>query len=176
MAQARRWRQLTLVILLAWWGALPATAEERVAPQRWEQLTPAQRDVLAPLAREWHKLGPKSRARWLAIAARYPSLSPDEQVRVTARMQEWAALTPEQRRKAREQYKRLLQLPGDQRPALGQKWDQYQSLPQEKKSDLRGRAPRMPASDLYRPVPATWLVAPYLRHPSRPAPPTFSLR
>jgi hypothetical protein len=119
--------------------SLPFPGFNTAEPKRpsWAQLTPAQRQILAPLAGEWDKMEPVRQKKWLEIAARYARMSPAEQQRMQTRMREWTQLTPEQRRIARESYARAKKLDADQKSA---KWDHYQSLPAEEKQKLAARA------------------------------------
>ncbi len=158
-------RALTFSLLL-----LAGTANAITGAPRWAGLTEEQQNVLAPLRNEWNGMPQERRQKWLGIANRYPRMSAAEQARVTARMEEWVQLSPEQRRKAREQYKRLQKLPADQRPALSERWKTYASLSDEEKMQLRARSrPKTgPGADTYKPIPAEWLIPPYLRHQRAP--------
>ena len=64
----------------------------------WAELSPANRQVLAPLAPEWDSFDPQRKQKWLGIANHYPMLAPIEQQRVQQQMGAWAHLTPDQRR------------------------------------------------------------------------------
>ncbi|HCY62035.1 MAG TPA: hypothetical protein DHV59_04225 [Oxalobacteraceae bacterium] len=103
----------------------------------WTELTPAQRQVLAPLADEWNSLPPQRKKKWLEIAAKYAQMSPAQQQRMQTRMREWTQLSPQQRRIARESYARAKKLDPDQKSA---KWEHYQSLPAEEKQKLAAKA------------------------------------
>lgn len=109
------------------------------APSDWTQLSPAQRQALAPLASQWATLAPSSRVKWVEVARRFPQLSPSEQARVQERMASWAALPSDQRGEARLRYQQSRQLPADQRQ---QKWQAYQALSTEEKQDLGRQAQR----------------------------------
>lgn len=104
---------------------------------RWNELTAAQRQALAPLAAEWNGLDGIRKKKWLEIAERYARMAPEDQQRLQARMQEWTQLTPEQRRTARESYVRAKKLDAGQKSA---KWEMYQSLPHEEKQKLADKA------------------------------------
>lgn len=106
----------------------------------WAALTPAQRQVLAPLQREWHGLDDSRRQKWLELAARFPSMPPDERQRVQARMAEWVRLTPEERQRARLQFQesRLWSPDSQERKA---RWEAYQALSPEAREALLQRSP-----------------------------------
>jgi hypothetical protein len=105
----------------------------------WSELSPTDRQVLAPLAPDWDHWDAQRKQKWLGIARRYSTMSPTEQQRVQQQMGAWAQLTPAQRQAAREQYKTLKQLPPEQREEVRQKWQEYQQLPPEKRSELAAR-------------------------------------
>jgi hypothetical protein len=117
-------------VLLAFTAAVPAQAGEQ---PDWQQLSAAQRDVLAPLGGDWNHLDDDRRRKWLELAQRFPSMTPHEQARMRARMSYWSSLTPEERVEARERYKRLQAMPPDQREALARKWEAYESLSREER-------------------------------------------
>lgn len=117
--------------------AVKAQAPNTGVKPRWNELTPAQRDALAPLAGMWETLGPERKRKWLDVAAKYPKLTPDAQQRVHQRMGEFARLSPEERVTARENFRRAYELPADQRQ---EKLQRYQELPEDKKRALAEQA------------------------------------
>ncbi len=140
---------LTIVALVALVFALtlPAGAVVVVPPlkqPKWAELSPQQREVLAPLSVEWDKLESFRKKKWLGIAQRYPTLSPKEQQRMQHRMKAWVKLTPAERQRAREQYKSLQKTPPEQRQAIKQKWDEYKELPDAEKERLKQSTKRKP--------------------------------
>jgi hypothetical protein len=104
---------------------------------RWQSLSPAQRQALAPLEREWPSIDAQRKQKWLQIAERYPSLPPQERTRITERMNEWARLTPAERGEMRLRYQEAQQVPA---PARSEKWQQYQNLPPDAKQQFAARA------------------------------------
>ncbi len=123
--------------------AFAAPAEAVVGPLKqpnWVELTPPQREILAPLSAEWDKLESYRRKKWLGIAQRYPTMTAEEQQRLQRRMQAWIKLTPEERKQARERYKSLQKAPPEQRQTIGQKWQEYKDLPEEEKEKLQRSA------------------------------------
>ncbi|MBL8472429.1 MAG: DUF3106 domain-containing protein [Rhodocyclaceae bacterium] len=139
---------LTLALALA----LPAGAQAEGIPHfrepAWAQLTPQQRQVLAPLGDDWNRLEDLRKRKWLGIADRFLAMTQDEQDRVQSRMREWAKLTPEERRKARERYRNWQKKPASERYALKQKWSEYAVLPDEEKRRLAAEAKAPPARQL----------------------------
>ena len=122
-----------LPFLLIAFAATTAVAAPKDKGPQWAALTPAQQQILAPLAGEWNKLGVEHKKKWLGIAKRYPAMKPEEQKRVQERMQKWAKLTPEQRSQAREQYRSIGKLAPERREELRRQWAEYQALPPDKK-------------------------------------------
>ncbi len=103
----------------------------------WSQLSPQQKTILAPLAKDWEAMGNIRRRKWLGIADRYPAMNADAQQRIQERMREWADLTPTERTKVRDSYKDFTQLPPEQKQAVKQKWEAYSSLPSDEKQRIR---------------------------------------
>ena len=95
---------LALIVCLCL--ATPGIAAQVKSPTKkaprpaWSELTPAQQEVLAPLAPEWDQLNTTRRKKWVAIADRYPTMKPSQQKRLQTRMQKWVQLTPEEREAA----------------------------------------------------------------------------
>lgn len=124
----------TCVALIAWLClAFPVAAAQNrpetsptAASPAWSELTPEQRTILAPLAREWDELDGTRRKKWIAIAKRYPRMKPQAQERLQKRMGDWAKLTPEQRQAARERYQQLRKLSPEQRRQVARQWRAYQ--------------------------------------------------
>ncbi len=114
----------------------PAAAKPEVKPF-WSELTPAQRQVLAPLASQWGQLDNNHKVKWIAISNKYPSMTPEQQARLQTNISDWAKLTPEQHRLARESYAKAKKLNPEQKNA---QWQQYQQLPEEQKQKLAADA------------------------------------
>jgi len=131
------WRALlrALPLLLAVWALGLAHAEDR-SPS-WNSLTPAQKQVLAPLQRDWSSIEPSRRQKWLEVAARYPQMPAEDRERLQARMSEWARMTPSQRATARQQFQEVRRVPDEERRA---RWQAYQSLSPEERDRLAQRA------------------------------------
>lgn len=117
-------------------GAASATTprEEGV---RWQALTPAQREALAPLDRDWSGIDAPRKQKWITLAARMKTLAPEERARINERMVEWAKLTPAERGQARLRFEEARQLPV---PDRGERWRAYQALPPEQRQQLAARA------------------------------------
>jgi hypothetical protein len=112
----------------------------------WVELSPAQREVLAPLASAWPSLSQSHKRKWLEMARSYSSLPAEEQAKMQGRMKEWVALSPQQRTQARLNFARTKELSkeltAEEKKA---KWEAYQSLSTEEKRKLADKAPAKPA-------------------------------
>lgn len=128
-----------LILLLSLYSPAHAIVPELRQPA-WGELTPEQKQILAPLSREWDKMENFRKKQWLGIAKRYPTMKPEEQARIQRRMQDWASLTPEQRAQARTRYKSLKISPPEKKQAIKQKWEEYKELPDEEKQRLAEKA------------------------------------
>jgi len=127
---------LALVLLAIAW------AESKTPPPThptWEELSPAQREALGPLAGDWDKFDGDRKKKWVEIAKQYQHLSPEGQQHFHERMGELSKMTPQQRVTSRENFRRAYELPLDQRQALLQK---YQELPPDRKIELAKEPPR----------------------------------
>lgn len=120
-------------------GGVHAATTTEDAPAQWRELTPTQREVLAPLARQWGQMDDTAREKWLNVADRYKGLSPAEQRRVRERMAQWSNLPPQARGEARLRFQQSRQLPAEERQ---RKWEAYQSLAPETREALSRRAQR----------------------------------
>jgi hypothetical protein len=114
----------------------PVAAGPESGP-RWQDLTPAQRAALKPLAVDWAGIDAARKQKWLEIANRYPKMPPQEQERLSARMAEWARMSPGERGQARLNFQSARDLSPQERQA---RWEAYQSLPPEQRSKLAARA------------------------------------
>jgi hypothetical protein len=120
-----------------------AVGPKAEARPTWAELSPPQRQSLAPLAATWSTLTEGHKRKWLALSRNYPNLPPGEQARVHSRMAEWAALSPQQRTQARLNFAESKTVPTQDKKA---DWEAYQALPPEEKRKLAaGAAAAKPA-------------------------------
>ncbi|MFZ5547559.1 MAG: DUF3106 domain-containing protein [Pseudomonadota bacterium] len=103
----------------------------------WSQLSPSQKNALAPLQQDWDQLDAPRKQKWLEVASRFGTMSPQRQERVRERMNEWARLSPDQRNAARLNYQQSKQVSPQDRQA---RWEAYQQLPPEERAALAKRA------------------------------------
>jgi Spy/CpxP family protein refolding chaperone len=142
VAQDRRPTLTAALAIAALLALAPASGLAQIAMKSpmWAELSPHDREVLAPLAPDWDRLDAQRKQKWLGISQRYQAMKPDEQARIQEQMRPWARLTPDERRKAREQYKSIANLPPEQKTEVKQKWEEYQSLPPEQRRELATRS------------------------------------
>jgi len=114
--------------------AAPVAREEGL---RWQSLTAAQRDALAPLEHEWPTIDSGRKQKWITIAARFHALPAPEQARISQRMTEWAHLTPAERGELRMRFQQTRQVAAPDRSA---RWEAYQKLPPDEKQQFAARA------------------------------------
>lgn len=139
----RRLASVTLTLAVG----LAALALPAWSADDWASLSPAQKQVLAPLQSQWAGIEAPQKAKWLEVAARFPSLPADERARIQERMAEWSRLTPAERSRARLQFQQSRQVQPDERQA---RWQAYQALSEGERRELALRAKPAP-----RPAPAT---------------------
>ncbi len=99
----------------------------------WDNLKPAQQQILAPLESDWDYMLPDSRKKWIQVANIYPKMSAQEQERLQSRMTSWSNLPQKDRRIARENYLVSLQFPAEKK---AEAWSAYQKLSDEQKKKL----------------------------------------
>jgi hypothetical protein len=116
-------------------GTPPSAAADTSGPS-WNELSAAQRKVLAPLAGDWNAIDSRGKERWMGVAGRFPNMPPEEQQRANQRMVEWSHMTPVQRSQARMNFQETRDLPKEEREA---RWKAYQALPDDKKRELANK-------------------------------------
>ena len=138
---------------------IPAAARAEAQPT-WAELTPAQRQALAPLAGSWSTLRPSHKRKWIVLSANFAAMPAAEQSLLHSRMAEWAALSPRQRTLARLNFGDARAVPPADRKA---QWEAYQALPAEEKRRLAAGAEAAkpappPTAPAAQPVPPQKLV------------------
>jgi hypothetical protein len=117
-------------------------AQTMTSGPSWQELTPAQRVSLKPLAASWNPLEAALKRKWIALAANYPMLKPAEQAKLHSRMSEWSLLSKQERARARLNFAESKNLTPDQKVAT---WEAYQALDPEEKKKLAASAPPKPS-------------------------------
>lgn len=115
-------RLATLALLL--WPAFAFAQAEPAATTypEWDQLTPAQREVLlAPLRDRWND-NPGERARMLERAQRWKTMPPEQRDRARHGMQRWERMSPEKRAEARALFHAMRGMDAARRKAFLAEW------------------------------------------------------
>lgn len=95
-------RSLTIIALVGTWSAT-ATAE---SDKSWDQLTPQERQVLQQTHTErWNSMTPEQRERMLKGAERWQKMTPEQRQQVQARREKYKDMSPEQREQLRERHR-----------------------------------------------------------------------
>lgn len=81
----------------------------------WQQLTPMQKEALAPMSQQWDSLSESQQEHLLSVAQHYPKLSSEAKQRYQTRLAAWSKLTPAQRQAAREKYQAFSKVPEEKR-------------------------------------------------------------
>lgn len=88
----------------------------------WEQLAPAQRELLiAPLRERWDA-NPDERARMYGHAERWRSMTPEQRARARRGLGHWEHMDPARRREMRALFEKMRAMSPEQRKALRDQW------------------------------------------------------
>ncbi len=97
-------------------------------------------------ARErWQKLSPEQREKLRERHREFENLPAEEQKRVRKNFERWQKLSPEKKEATRERYKRWRELPPERREQLRERWRKLS--PEEKKTLRKRRGGRKPKPD-----------------------------
>ena len=115
---------LTLSLLIAC-ALTPALAQSAAPAQtlpEWDQLTPAQRELLiAPTRDRWNR-EPERRQQFMEFAQRWRSLPTDQRRNARRGMQRWESMTPQQRDEARAVFHATRSMDRDARRSFMENW------------------------------------------------------
>jgi len=137
----RRQHWLVVFLLLAAPVFAQQTAAPAPAPAQWEQLSPAERDVLiAPIRDRWNNADADQRRRMLDHARRWMTMTPEQREAAHKGMRRWDHLSPDQRDQARELFERMRSMPPEERHALKEKW--HDMTPEQRKAWLDAHPPK----------------------------------
>ena len=134
------YRKAAPLLFLAAFALAPAAfaqdADASAAPlPAWDQLTPAQRDLLiAPVRDRWNR-EPDKRPQFIEFAKRWQSMPPAQRERARHGMQRWEGMSPEQREQARALFHGTRDMDKDARRAFFGKWRQM--TPQQRTDWLK---------------------------------------
>lgn len=114
-------------------------ANSTLAPKHsgnWDDLSPVQQKILAPLEEDWSYLSKERRQKWIQVANMYPKMKRANQERLQSRMNEWTKLSQKDRRIARDNYLSSLRFPAEEKASA---WQAYQQLSLEEKKKLAAK-------------------------------------
>jgi len=125
------WIMTTMVVLLVACGIsagqAPAAAEEMKAPrvrpellERWEKMTPEEREKMRERMDKWRAMTPEERERVLKNMERFRKMSPEQRTRLIETRRKWDRVPPEARRKMRRQFDQFRELPPEKRAEIMQ--------------------------------------------------------
>lgn len=138
----------------------------------WEELSEAQRQVLAPFAPEWNTWSAAEKRSWIAFADRMQQLPADQRHRAQRRIIEWANMSPEERRIARLNYQNSRRRP---MPERVKEWERYQSFTYAERERLRHSEEATDIAAVQR-ARALGTLPPGVRGPGQPPPPGQPMR
>jgi hypothetical protein len=116
----------------------PATGTAAALPA-WDDLTPAQRELLLAPVRERWNANPAARARMLEHARRWQQLTPQQRARMHDGARRWQHLSPERREHARALFVRMRHMSPGERQAFRQQWAKM--TPAQRKAWLEANPP-----------------------------------
>lgn len=136
-------RQLPALALLATalFAANPAGAATTTATAMpaWEQLTPAQRDLLvAPIRERWNS-SPDERTRMYQHAQRWQQMTPEQRGRAHHGMRRWEHMDPQKREEMRALFQKMRAMTPEQRQALRDQW--HAMTPEQRKAWIQANPP-----------------------------------
>jgi hypothetical protein len=91
---------------------------------RWQKLSPAQRNELQQRYRQFKELSPVEQQKLRKRYERFQELSPEKKQRMLERHQRLQQLTPEQREELKREWQRIKQLPPEDQRQQRQKLHQ----------------------------------------------------
>ena len=111
-----------LALVLALVGGQALASEPAQVLPAWEQLTPAQREVLiAPIRERWNE-SPSTRARLFDHARRWQQLTPKQRAGARHGLRKWDHMDPKERDTMRALFHQMRGMDPEQRRQLRDQW------------------------------------------------------
>lgn len=105
----------------------------------WEQLTPAQRDlVLAPLRERWNA-NPAERARMYGHAQRWQAMTPEQRKSARRGLRHWEGMDPARRTEMRALFEKMKAMSPEQRRELRDRW--HAMTPEQRRAWVQANPP-----------------------------------
>lgn len=148
--------------------SVPDAQSKQAALERWQRLTPEQKERLREKKRGFDSLSDTERTQLRERFRRYQDFSqdkknlirqnwqrfknlpPEKQRQLTQRYRHWQNLPPERKQELREKYRRFQNLPADQKQRMRRRWDR---MSEEQKQNIRNRRRASQAQDDKRLAP-----------------------
>jgi len=113
---------MLLLLALIAGPALAQTARQAASLPAWEQLSPAQRELLIGPIRERWNTNPGARAHLFQHAQRWRQLTPEQRASAHHGLGRWEQMDPQQRQTMRALFEKMRDLPPEQRRGLRERW------------------------------------------------------
>jgi len=124
-----------LLALLGYWGCLQA--------QQWDELAPAEQDLLLPWAEQWQDMSDDDRVQMLQGLRQWQAMTLDERMLARQRFTQWQGLSAEQRQRLRLRFQRFRALPPEQQARVRAGMQRLRALSPEQRQGLRQRWQQM---------------------------------
>ena len=111
-----------LLLALVVGPVMAQKAQQAASLPVWEQLSPAQRELLIGPIRERWNANPDARTRLFEHAQRWRQLTPEQRTNAHHGLGRWEKMDPQQRQTMRALFQKMRDLPSDQRRALRERW------------------------------------------------------
>lgn len=119
----------------------------------WSNLSPSERETLAPLVYYWQDIPPSERKYYRAMAADAAQVPPEVRERLSRNLEYWHLLTTPERNQARAAYVKFRSLPEEERRKLIDRWEAEQAAPAEAPADPAAEGQDGPADAAQMPAP-----------------------
>jgi TRAP-type C4-dicarboxylate transport system substrate-binding protein len=125
-----------IIPCLAGVGLLMLAVSAWAAPT-WDQLSPAQRQVLSGMQQEWNTLPEERRDNLVQGADKWLSLSPEEKAKAESRLQRFNSLDPDRKARMRQLRDEYRNMTPEQRADIKERYKAFKSLPKEERDRIR---------------------------------------
>lgn len=126
---ARVGRHPFIIMLAAVCASCAGAAWWFLSQPNWSQLSPAERETLAPLVYYWEATSGNERRYFRALAADAALAAPEARERLTRNLEFWYLRSDAERAQARAAYLRFQALPPEERDRLIERWEAEQAAP-----------------------------------------------
>ena len=121
---------LCLSLLLC---GIAAAQPDQQALERWQRLTPEQKQELRERYQRWQNLPPDEKEELQRKFEAWRRLPPEEKATAQKNFERWQKLSPEQRARLRERWQHWRELPPERREELKRRFEKLRELPPEER-------------------------------------------